>query len=106
MGELKRELGLGYATLFGVGLILGAGIYVLVGRAAGLVGDAVWLSVAFAGVIALSTAFSYAELSSMFPTAASTHTYIEKAFPNFRALAFVSAWLIFFGGSPELQRRL
>jgi len=98
MGELKRELGLGYATLFGVGLILGAGIYVLVGRAAGLVGDAVWLSVAFAGVIALSTALSYAELSSMFPTAASTHTYIEKAFPNLRVLAFVSAWLIFFGG--------
>ncbi|MEZ0346723.1 MAG: APC family permease [Infirmifilum sp.] len=98
MTELKRELGLGYATLFGIGLILGAGIYVLVGRAAGLVGDAVWMSVAFSGIIALATAFSYAELSSMFPTAASTHTYIEKAFPNLRILAFVSAWLIFFGG--------
>ncbi len=98
MGELRRELGLGYTTLFGVGLILGAGVYVLVGRAAGLVGDAVWLSVAFAGIIALSTAFSYAELASMFPKAASTHTYIEKAFPNLRILAFISAWLIFFGG--------
>ncbi|MGC9146423.1 MAG: APC family permease [Infirmifilum sp.] len=98
MTELKRELGLGYATLFGVGLILGAGIYVLVGRAAGLVGDAVWISVAFSGLIALSTAFSYAELASMFPTAASTHTYIEKAFPDLRILAFISAWLIFFGG--------
>ena len=98
MSELRRELGLGYATLFGIGLILGAGVYVLIGRAAGLIGDAVWMSVAFSGVIALSTAFSYAELSSMFPTAASTHTYIEKAFPDLRILAFISAWLIFFGG--------
>ncbi|MEM0308429.1 MAG: hypothetical protein QXO64_05755 [Thermofilaceae archaeon] len=33
-------------------MILDAGIYVLVGRAAGLVGDAVWMSVAFSGLIA------------------------------------------------------
>jgi amino acid transporter len=85
MGELRRELGLGYATLFGVGLILGAGIYVLIGRAAGMVGDAVWLSVAFSGLIAVSTAFSYAELSSIFTTAASTYTYVAEAFPGHQA---------------------
>ena len=98
MGELRRELGLGYATLFGVGLILGAGIYVLIGRAAGMVGDAVWLSVAFSGLIAVSTAFSYAELSSIFTTAASTYTYVAEAFPGTRLVAFMAAWMLFFGG--------
>ncbi|MCS7105004.1 MAG: APC family permease [Thermofilaceae archaeon] len=98
MSELKRELGLGYATLFGVGLILGAGIYVLIGRAAAMVGDAVWTSVAFSAVIALATAFSYAELSSMFPSAASTHTYVREAFPQRSLLALLSGWMLFFGG--------
>ncbi len=97
-GELKRVLGLGYTTLFGVGLILGAGIYVLIGRAAGFAGDAVWLSVLFATIIALTTGLSYAELSSMYPTAASTHTYIEEAFPRRKLLAFIAGWLIFFEG--------
>lgn len=95
-GELKRVLGLGYTTLFGVGLILGAGIYVLIGRAAGFSGDAVWLSVLFATFIAITTGLSYAELSSIYPTAASTHTYLEKAFPGKRELAFIAGWLIFF----------
>ncbi|MEM0236165.1 APC family permease [Thermofilum sp.] len=98
MSELKRELGLGYATLFGVGLILGAGIYVLIGRAAGIVGDAVWMSVAFSAVIAVATAFSFAELSSIFTTAASTYTYVAEAFPKSRLVAFVAAWMLFFGG--------
>ena len=96
--KLKRTLGLGYATLFGVGLILGAGIYVLIGRAAGFAGDAVWASVLFASVIALTTGLSYAELSSMYPTAASTHTYVEHAFPERGVLAFIAAWLIFYEG--------
>ncbi len=89
---------MGYATLFGVGLILGAGIYVLVGRAAGLVGDAVWLSVAFSGAIAVSTALSYAELASVFPYASSTHRYVLEAFPGWRLPAFLAAWMVFFEG--------
>ena len=98
MPELKRELGLGYATLFGIGLILGAGVYVLIGRAAGVAGDAVWASVAFSGLIAISTAFSFAELAGMFPYASSTHRYVAEAFRRGRLLAFLSGWLLFFGG--------
>ncbi|MGQ4892628.1 MAG: APC family permease [Candidatus Njordarchaeia archaeon] len=96
--KLSRELGVGMTTFFGVGLILGAGIYVLVGRAADFAGDAIWLSVLFATIVALLTGLSYAELSSMFPMAASTHTYVEKAFPLFRWLAFICGWLIAFEG--------
>lgn len=98
MPELKRELGLGYATLFGVGLILGAGVYVLIGRAAGIAGNAVWASVAFSGLIAVSTALSFAELAGMFPYASSTHRYVAEAFPGRRLLAFLAGWLLFFGG--------
>lgn len=70
----------------------------MIGRAAGFSGDAVWLSVLFATFIALTTGLSYAELSSMYPTAASTHTYIEKAFPKRGLFAFIAGWLIFFEG--------
>ena len=97
-GELKRALGLWYTTIFGVGLILGAGIYVLIGRAASFAGDGIWLSVLFATIIAVLTGLSYAEFASMFPKAASTHTYIEKTFPTMRVLAFLSGWLIAFEG--------
>ena len=74
--ELKRELGVGYTTLFGVGLILGAGVYVLTGEAGVLVGDSLWLSVFFATIIAVLTGLSYAEFASMYPKAASSHTYV------------------------------
>jgi amino acid transporter len=74
MSELKRMLGLGYATLFGVGLILGAGIYVLIGRVAGIVGDAVWMSVAFSAVIAVATAFSCGALLDIYDSG--EHVYV------------------------------
>uniref|UniRef100_A0A7C1G9P4 Amino acid permease n=1 Tax=Thermofilum adornatum TaxID=1365176 RepID=A0A7C1G9P4_9CREN len=70
----------------------------LIGRAAGIVGDAVWMSVAFSAVIAVATAFSYAELSSILTTAASTYTYVAEAFPKSRLVAFMAAWMLFFGG--------
>jgi amino acid transporter len=98
MSELKRELGLCYATLFGVGLILGAATYVLIGRTAGIVGGAVWMNVAFSALIAVATAFSYAELSSIFTTAASMYTCAAEASPNSRLIAFMAAWMPFFGG--------
>lgn len=94
--KLKRELGLGYLTLFGVALILGAGIYVLIGKTAGYVGDAVWTSVLFGSIVALLTGFSFAELAGMYPFASSSYTYVKKAFPKRDSLAFLTGWFIFF----------
>jgi len=96
--SLKRALGLGYTTFFGIGLILGAGIYVLIGRAAAFAGDAVWLSVVFATLIAIMTGFSYAELASMYPFASSTHRYVKEAFSKHEIIAFIAGWLIVFEG--------
>lgn len=97
MQSLKRSLGLSYATLFCIGLILGAGNYVLVGRTIGLAGDAGWVSAALAGVIAVSVAFSYAELASMSPNDSGVYRYTVEAFPRFRLLAFLAGWFLFFG---------
>lgn len=94
--ELKRELGLLEVTLSGVGIILGAGIYVLIGRAAGLAGNSVWISFGFSAIIALFTGLSYAELSSMYPRASAEYEYTANAFG--RRLAFIIGWLIILSG--------
>ena len=98
MGEkptLKRELGLFELILSGIGTILGAGIYVLLGKAAGLAGDAVWLSFLFASVVAALTGISYMELSSMFPKASAEYIYVKKAFGD--RSAFVTGLLTILG---------
>jgi APA family basic amino acid/polyamine antiporter len=93
---LKRELGLSEVTLSGVGIILGAGVYVLIGQAAGLAGNAIWLAFILSAIMALLTGLSYAELSSMFPKAGAEYDYVTNAF-NAR-LAFVIGWLVFLSG--------
>lgn len=80
MTELKRTLGLAECVFFGIGSILGAGIYTLIGKVAGLTGNLVWLSFLIASVSALFTAFSYAELSAAYPTAGGEYRYAKKAF--------------------------
>jgi len=93
--SLKRELGLWQATIIGVGIILGAGIYVLMGEVVGIAGNAAWISVILASAIAALTGLSYAELSSMFPRAGAEYTYADNAFN--RKTAFVVGWLMLVG---------
>ncbi len=87
MAKLKRTLGLTEAVFFGTGSILGAGIYAIVGKVAGFSGNMTWLSFAIASVTALMSAFSYAELSSMFPHAGGEYVYAKKAFNQKMAIA-------------------
>ena len=95
MPELKRQLGLFETTMYGVGLILGAGIYALIGDAAGKAGNSVWISFVIAAISAVFTGLSYAELSSIYPKAAAEYTYIKKAFrSNF--VAFLIGWMTLF----------
>jgi amino acid transporter len=76
---LKRRLGFGLLTLYGVGVMVGAGIYVLVGAVAGQAG--VWAPLTFllAAVIAAPTGFSYAELTGRIPEAAGEAAYLRTA---------------------------
>ena len=94
--RLKRELGLVEATLCGVGIILGAGIYALVGKTAGMAGNAVWISFLIAAIVAAFTGLSYAELSSMFPKSGAEYVYTKKAFG--KNIAFLVGWLVIVSG--------
>lgn len=78
--KLKRTLGLPLVTLYGLGNILGAGIYVLVGKVAGLAGTSTVLAFILAMTIAAFTAFSYMELAGRYPVSASVSVYLHKAF--------------------------
>lgn len=80
--ELQRSLGLFALIAYGVGDILGAGIYALVGKVAGLAGNACWLSFLLSFIVALLTGFSYAELSSRFPRSGGESFYSLKAFKS------------------------
>ena len=96
MVGLKRELGLFEATVYGVGIILGAGIYALIGEAAGLTGNSVWLSFVVGAIVASFTGLSYAELATMIPKAAAEYVYLRKA--GSKMLGFLIGWLIIFTG--------
>lgn len=66
---LKRNIGLIALTLFGIGDILGAGVYGLIGKAANEMGNAVWLAFLMSMIAAGLTGLSYASLGSRFPRA-------------------------------------
>ncbi len=78
--SLKRALGVFHLTLAGVGMIVGAGIYVLIGEAAAHAGNMMWISFLIAAVVSILTALSYAELSSMFPRSSGEFLYIKNSF--------------------------
>ncbi len=95
--SLKRRIGLFEATTFGVGIILGAGIYALIGPATGTAGNAVWAAFIIGAIISSFTGLSYAELSTMYPKAAAEYVYAKRAFGN-EFWAFLLGWLIIFAG--------
>lgn len=92
--ELKRELGLFQVTMAGVGYILGAGIYVLIGIAAGSAGNAIWLSFLLGSFAAVFTGLSYAELSSMMPRNAGEYLYGKRSMGEL--FGFFGAFMMMF----------
>lgn len=93
--ELRRKIGLSSLTSYGVGMILGAGIYALIGSAAGVAGNSVWMSFLLGALISSLTGLSYAELSSMIPKAAAEYYYAKEAFRN-DLTPFLIGWIIIF----------
>lgn len=94
MPELKRDLGLFETTLMGVGIILGAGIYVLIGAAAGIAGNSVWMSFAIASVVAIFTGLSYAEFSSRFSDDSGEYDYVKRTVSE--RWGFIVGWMMVF----------
>jgi amino acid transporter len=77
---LKRSIGLWQMMLYGTGSMLGAGIYGLIGKAAGEMGSAVWLAFLVSLVAALFTGLSYASLGSRYPRAAGSAYVVQRAY--------------------------
>jgi len=91
--NLDRSLGLGLITLYGLGNILGAGIYVLIGEVIGVAGVGTPLAFLAAAMIAALTAFTYGELAARFPVSAGEAVYVQEAFDR-RWLSMVVGLLI------------
>ncbi|MDQ3166405.1 MAG: amino acid permease [Actinomycetota bacterium] len=87
--QLKKDLSALDLTVFGIGVIIGTGIFVLTGAAAKeSAGPAVALSFVAAGIVCALAALSYAELASTVPVAGSAYTF------SFATLGELIAWII------------
>ncbi|MFQ6058600.1 MAG: amino acid permease [Anaerolineae bacterium] len=91
---LARTLGYFEATMIGVGAMIGAGIFVLTGIAAGEAGPAALIAFALNGVVTLFTAFSYAELASAIPEAGGGYSFVQRAMPEW--LGYLAGWMLWF----------
>lgn len=91
--NLKRSLTLFLAVLYGLGVTIGAGIYVLVGIAAGQSGMHAPLAFVFAALVMSFSAASFAELGTRMPVSASEAAYVQKAF-NRRWLSLTMGLLV------------
>ena len=88
--RLKRDLGALDVLVLGIGVIIGAGIFVLVGEGAGLAGPGVVGSFALAAVVCGLAALCYAEFAAMVPAAGSAYTYAYATIGQL--VAFIIGW--------------
>src|ERR1044071_7838710 len=88
--RLHRSLTWAHLIFLGVGAIVGTGILVLIGTAAGKAGPAMMLSFVIAGVICAAAALAYAEVATMIPASGSAYTYSYVVFGEL--LAWFVGW--------------
>ena len=91
---LSRDLSLFDITMIGVGAMIGAGIFVLTGIAAGTAGPALILSFALNGIVTIFTAMVYAELGSAIPEAGGGYLWVKEGLPG--PNAFQAGWMSWF----------
>jgi len=95
-GELfDRRLGLLGALSIGLGAMLGGGIYVIAGTAAGMIGPAIVLAYLATGVLTIFTAINYAELACSIPKQGGGYTFAQNTIGGFPA--FLTGWFLFIG---------
>ena len=87
-GHLARSIGLFALVVYGVGDMIGAGIYGTIGVAAGKMGNAVWLAFVVSMIAAVLTGLSYASLASRYPRAAGAAFVTQRAF-GWRFLSYI-----------------
>jgi amino acid transporter len=93
-GRGRRYIGTREAAFIGVGAMVGAGIFSLLGTAGEIAGAAVWLSFVLAGIVAALQGYSFAKLGARFPSAGGLLEYINQAF-GLGHISTIAAWLVF-----------
>ncbi|WP_027340721.1 amino acid permease [Halonatronum saccharophilum] len=94
--KLDRTLGLYSAITISVGTMIGSAIFVLAGTSFDLAGPSASLAVLLAGLAAVFTAFSFAELVTFIPTAGGGYAYVRDATDN-GVLGFITGWGFWLG---------
>ncbi len=80
MKQHNKAFGLWSAVFLGIGSMVGAGIFVLLGEAGAIAGNLVWISFVMGGVIALLSGYSLAKLSSMYPSRGGIVEYLVQCY--------------------------
>lgn len=90
-GQLKRELGIGGATMMGLGSMVGTGVFVSIGIAAGVAGPAVVLAIMIAALVATFNALSSAQLAASHAVSGGTYEYGYRYLNP--TLGFTAGWM-------------
>ena len=90
--RLRRSLGVWHLTAISIGATLGTGILVVLGTAVPLAGPAVWIAFVLAGVAAMLSALSYAEMAGSVPVSGSSYSYAYATLGE--GLAWVCGWCL------------
>lgn len=93
----KKTISVAGAAFLGVGAMVGAGIFALLGQAGAIAGSAVWLSFAIAGLIALLLGYAVAKLGVRYPSSGGLITYLIEGLGRGH-LTGVASWLFYFAG--------
>lgn len=97
--HLKPVLGQFQLVMYSIGVIIGAGVYSVIGAAAGMAGESLWMSFLIGAAVAALTGISYAEMATAFPTAGAEYIYVRRAIPTQHWIAFAVALVILIGGA-------
>ena len=93
-GTDAHKIGVRQAAFIGVGAMVGAGIFSLLGAAGEVAGAAVWISFLLAGTIALLQGYSFSKMGARYPTAGGILEYVRRGYGDGHATGIV-AWLLF-----------
>ena len=94
----KKQMTVMQAAFIGVGSMVGAGIFALLGAAGAVAGSAVWVSFLVAGAIAGLQGYSFAKLGATYPSGGGMLTYLAKGFGEGHITGVV-AWLFYVTGA-------
>jgi basic amino acid/polyamine antiporter, APA family len=97
--QLQPTLGPVQLTFYGIGVIIGAGVYSVIGAASAIAHDALWFSFVIGGFVAFLTGLSYAEMTTAFPAAGAEYSYVRRAFPKAEWISVLVAITILIGAS-------